>query len=272
MSTISCIIVNYNQPDHLQECLRALEPAFGNALTETVVVDNASHDPDRAREICAAYGGQVQFIGNQVNMGLAGAANLALSRTTGDYAFNLNPDVRASREAALELARLLDRNPRAGVAFPRLLNPDGSLQRSCRTHYDFITVLLRRIPLGKWYNGPRIRKHLMADWDHNALREIDWALGAAFMARRSALPQGRLFDDRYFLYMEDVDLCLTLRQNGWGIYYVPTAVMIHHHLRASRKKTISRANWEHLKSYLNFLMKHGGRVGQSKFRAARLPR
>ena len=112
----------------------------------------------------------------------------------------------------------------------------------------------------------------MADWDHNALREIDWALGAAFMARRSALAKGRLFDDRYFLYMEDVDLCLTLRQNGWGVYYVPTAVMTHHHIGTSRKKAISRANWEHLKSYINFLMKHGGRTGHWRPGAARSPR
>jgi len=262
MQKLSIIIVHYNQPQHLAKCFDSIKKAHLPDPTEIIVVDNGSRNLQSVQRICSNGSGPVDLICNRTNLGLARAANLAMKRASGKYLLNLNPDVQVSRDSVLQLERYLHENPGTGIVFPRLLHPDGSLQLSCRTHYDMLTVLLRRTPLSKIYNGPRIRRHLMADWDHDKPREIDWALGAAFMVRREALPQGRIFDDRYFLYMEDVDICFTLRQRGWGVRYMPSAVMIHDHIRSSATKTISRANLEHLISFIRFQLKHrvlGGR-------------
>jgi hypothetical protein len=255
---ISIIIVHYNQPDHLERCLESIHLSQLPASTEILVIDNASKDPKRVHQICSNGCLTVKLICNPANLGLARAANIAAKKASGSYILNLNPDVMVENDAITVLEHYLDQHPHAGIAFPRLLNPDGSLQLSCRTHYDALTILLRRTPLGKLYNGPRIRNHLMTDWDHREVREIDWAVGAAFMIRREALNHGFLFDNRYFLYMEDVDLCLTLRQRGWGVYYVPSAVMTHHHIRSSGNRPLSKANWEHFKSFIRFEFKHGG--------------
>ena len=96
----------------------------------------------------------------------------------------------------------------------------------------------------------------MLDWNHSSQREVDWALGAAFILRREAVPDGRVMDERFFLYFEDVDLCLRLRKAGWKVMYNPEAVMIHHHQRESAGHNWNRAKFEHLKSWIKFAWKH----------------
>jgi N-acetylglucosaminyl-diphospho-decaprenol L-rhamnosyltransferase len=264
MKDLSIIIVHYNQPDHLERCLDSIHRSTLPASTELLVVDNGSKDLDCVRRLCSHGGLGTELVASPVNLGLARAANLAARRASGRYILNLNPDVIVHNDAIALLKRHLDENSNTGIVFPRLLNPDGSLQLSCRTHYDLLTVLLRRTPLSKFYRGMRIRNHLMADWDHGEVKDIDWAVGAAFMIRREAISNGCLFDGRYFLYMEDVDLCLTLKSQGWRIHYVPSAVMTHHHIRSSGRHPFSRANWEHFKSFIRFGIKHGGFNGKKK--------
>ena len=96
----------------------------------------------------------------------------------------------------------------------------------------------------------------MMDWDHADTREVDWVLGGAMMLRRDAIPKGNVMDERFFLYFEDVDLCLRLQKAGWKVMYYPDAVMVHHHQRASAKKIWNRAKFEHLKSWIKFSWKH----------------
>jgi N-acetylglucosaminyl-diphospho-decaprenol L-rhamnosyltransferase len=256
MSAVSILIVHYNCIDHLERCLQSIEECALPENSEIIVVDNGSRDPGAVSRACSRCGREVKAVINPVNLGLARAANQAAMLAGGGYLLNLNPDVEVQRDSVIELVRFLDDHPRAAIAFPKLFNPDGSIQLSCRTHYDLITVLLRRTPLGRVY-GARVRNHLMADWDHGSVREIDWGLGAAFMVRREALTDRRLFDDRFFLYMEDVDLCLTLRRLGWSVYYAPASRMVHHHRRESGANPWSRANWEHMKSFVRFSFKHG---------------
>jgi len=119
-------------------------------------------------------------------------------------------------------------------------------------------LLFRRTPLGKVFPNHRIiRKHLMMDWDHREPREVDWGLGACMLLRKEALGGQDIFDGRFFLYFEDVDLCLRLKEEGWKVVYYPEAVMIHSHLRHSARGVLNREKWEHLKSLIKFYFKHG---------------
>jgi GT2 family glycosyltransferase len=144
-----------------------------------------------------------------------------------------------------------------GIVFPKLLNPDGSLQYSCRTFHTFWTILMRRTPLGKMFPKSKIlRDHLMMDWDHDTIREVDWALGGCMMIRRDAVFGPKLFDERFFLYFEDVDLCYGMKKTSWKVIYNPKAVMVHHHLRESALKGLNPQKKEVIKSWVKFKLKH----------------
>jgi N-acetylglucosaminyl-diphospho-decaprenol L-rhamnosyltransferase len=183
--------------------------------------------------------------------------NIGFRRTSGTYVLVLNPDIEVRPDSIKTLIDYMESAPDVGLCAPKLLNPDGTLQYSCRTYYSLRTVLLRRTVLGRLFpDHPCVRTHLMTDWDHEGRREVDWVLGAAFMLRRSALPVEGVMDERFFLYFEDVDLCLRLHKSGWKVVYNPAAVMVHHHQRASAQGLLSRAKFEHVRSWIKFSLKH----------------
>jgi N-acetylglucosaminyl-diphospho-decaprenol L-rhamnosyltransferase len=96
----------------------------------------------------------------------------------------------------------------------------------------------------------------MMDWNHEEIREVDWGLGACMFLRRGALKGENIFDERFFLYFEDVDLCFRMRKEGWKVTYYPEAVMVHSHARQSAGGFFNRAKWEHFKSLIKFYLKH----------------
>jgi GT2 family glycosyltransferase len=100
----------------------------------------------------------------------------------------------------------------------------------------------------------------MQDWDHADVADVDWGLGAAMLVRKMALPGGQLFDERFFLYFEDVDLCLRLHRSGWKVAYNPKAVMIHQHRRDSAEAGALLAKLHHLRSLTKFLWKYRFRL------------
>src|SRR5439155_455892 len=115
-----------------------------------------------------------------------------------------------------------------------LLNPDGTLQLSARRFYNWKTLLLRRAPLGPYANLSRtLRNHLMTDWDHADTRTVDWVLGAAMLARKRAVRDVGLMDERYFLYFEDVDWCQRMWRHGYEVLYCAEATMVHEYSRGS---------------------------------------
>jgi N-acetylglucosaminyl-diphospho-decaprenol L-rhamnosyltransferase len=255
---ISIIIVHYRTPERLRECLASLREARLPEVPEILVVDNNSQCDGELRRLCnsARYPVKLRLSGR--NEGLACAANRAFRESRGEFILNLNPDVLVTGDAVARLHEHLVENPGTGVVFPKLLNPDGTLQHSCRRAYDWQTIVLRRTPLGRSQDGRRVRRHLMMDYDHKETREVDWALGAAFMMRRSAAPEHGLFDQRYFLYLEDVDLCADMWKRGWKVVYHPDAIMVHDHRRGSAGNPLGRENRSHLVSCLRYCLKHRG--------------
>jgi hypothetical protein len=184
--------------------------------------------------------------------------NQALLAAAGRYVLILNPDIEVLPGSIDELATHLDRNPQTGIAGGKLLNPDGTLQYSCRTFYTLSTLLHRRTPIGKLFPNSRVvRDHLMMDWDHDSVREVDWMLGACLMVRRDAIREVGLMDERFFMYFEDVDWCYRMKQHGWQVVYVPAARMRHVHRRDSAKGggLLNRRLMAHLNSMFRFFDK-----------------
>lgn len=251
---VSIIIISYNTKDFLAACITTLYERTHDLSFETMVIDNASGDG--SPEMIQQQFPQVRLIRNSCNLGYARAVNQGIREARGGYFLILNPDVEVTEGAIRELWSFMERNPRAGIAGAKLINPGGTLQASCRTFYDLRIVLLRRTLLGKVFpNSKTVRKHLMLDWDHNSERQVDWIIGACMMVRRQAYESLGGMDERFFLYLEDVDWCYRMKAHGWPVYYVPSAVMKHCHRRESAKLLPDRKLLAHLASTFRFFDK-----------------
>jgi GT2 family glycosyltransferase len=253
--TLSIVIVNFQARSLLEKCIISVLASGIRWPFEMFVVDNDSKDG--SEELIAERFPEVRLIKNHKNVGFARAANSAFIHCKGRYLLVLNPDIEVSIGAINSLLDYMESRPKVALASPKLLNSDGTLQYSCRTYYSFYIAMMRRTILGKLFPNHRIiRDHLMMDWDHADTREVDWVLGGAMMLRRQAFSDQQVMDERFFLYFEDVDLCLRLRKAGWKVMYYPDAVMVHHHQRASAMGIWNHAKFEHIKSWVKFLWKH----------------
>jgi len=253
LTDVSVIIVSYRTPDLLRACLERLGEDPARHPRDILVVDNASGDT--SVEVARGFPG-VRVIALNRNLGFAGGVNQGIAAARGAYLFIMNPDVETKPGALDLLADFLDAHPETGIAAPKLLNTDGSLQYSCRRHYTLKTIVLRRTILGRMFpNASSLRWHLMMDYDHAAPRAVDWVAGAAMLARREAIEDVGTMEERYFLYFEDIDWCTRMQARGWQVHYVPEAVMVHHWQRASLG--LGLAARRHLRSGLRFYERWG---------------
>lgn len=251
MPDVVISIVNYHQPEFLERCLTQLETLTPPSSWATIVVDNESSD--EAAEWIRDRHSWVRLIVSKENLRFGGGHNLAYAESDSRLFFVLNPDVIVLPGSLEALVNAFAAYPKAAVIGPRLLNPDRTPQHSARRFYDWWTVLGRRLPLP---GRQRIHSnHLMRDCDLSTTQPVDWVLGAAMGIRRAAFGSERLFDPRYELYFEDVDLCYFAQKAGWQVLFCPEAVMIHDHQRASAKRLFDSAARQHFTSWLKFYRK-----------------
>lgn len=262
---ISIIIVNYKSRVKTLKCLAALEASdFASLNCEVIIVDNASGDrfDDYQSHVFPLH-----IIYSSKNLGMGGGNNLGIQEARGEYILVLNPDTVPAPGAIKKLYEYLGANSKATLVGPKLLNPDGSIQWSCSRFPNFFMPFLRRTFLGDYFAEIR-DSFTMSDFDHTDIREVDWLMGSCLMFRRQlALNSGNflklLFDDRYFMYFEDIDLCRQIWENGGKVVFLPEAEVIHDHARASAKypwyiapfkDRLARA---HIVSWMRYFLKWG---------------
>jgi len=251
MKDVTLSIVHYRQPGLLERCLAQLESLSLPDTWETILVDNSPEVG--AADIVHQRFPWVSLLPARRNLGFGGGHNLAYVHSGGSVFFVLNPDIVVLPGALEALIRVLDEHPKAALVGPCLLNPDRTSQHSARRFYDWRTVLSRRLPLP---GRERISDyHLMKDCDLSQIQPVNWVLGAAMAIRRSAFDRLNLFDNRYKLYFEDVDLCYFAQKAGWEVLYCPEAKMIHDHQRASAKGLLSPVLRHHFRSWVKFYLK-----------------
>jgi hypothetical protein len=251
---LSVCVVTWNARDDLRRCLQSLFESPRNISCEVIVIDNAS--TDESAKMVADEFPQARLIVNPTNAGFARANNQAIREARGKYVLLLNPDTIVHGEALERLVTWMEQHPDVGAAGPRLLNPDGSLQYSCRAFPTLGAGFFRQTPLGSLFPGNRfVRQYLMTDWDHTVEREVDWLSGAALMVRRDVLDSVGLLDEGFYMYCEDVDWCYRMRQHGWRVCYVPHAV-ITHAIGGSSNQCQARMIVERHKSMWRYYLKH----------------
>lgn len=256
---VSIVIVNYNQKNLLKECLKGILLVKPKLNYEIIVVDNNS--TDGSQEIIKNYESKIEnfkYIFNKKNLGFASGCNAGIKIAQGKYILILNPDIVVLENSIEEIYKFMEENQDVGIAGPKLLNPDHSIQPSCYRYPTLLIPILRRTFLGKFkWAKKKMDQYLMADFDHLKKKEVDWLLGACLMIRKKMLDEIGLFDERFFLYFEDVDLCRRAKAVGWKVYYYPSSEMVHYYQRASasQQSIFSKITWIHILSAIKYFLK-----------------
>jgi GT2 family glycosyltransferase len=228
MTPIAVAIVNYNTREHLHACLATVQL---EAPSEVVVVDNASSDG--STEMVRADYPWVALHANKTNLGYGAAANQAIASCSAEYVLLLNSDTLLQAGALMALSGYLDLHPHAAIVGPHLVEADGTLQASC---YPFPTPLntflensTSAILLGRLIRRhiPLLRNFYLRTWPHTSARVVPWLKGAALAIRRTAFDAVGGFDESYFMYFEDADLCYRLNAAGWKVHFVPITTVVH---------------------------------------------
>lgn len=227
---LSAIIVNWNTKDLLINCLNSLFLDSFSDEFDVWVVDNASIDG--SQEIIRAQFPKVKLISTSQNIGFGAANNLAILQSKGDYIWLLNPDTYIKSGAISALVKFMHDNPRAGAAGSLLLNTDRSLQTSCAPFPTITREIWRLFHLDKlWTYGI----YNQNQWNRNEPKEVDVIKGASLILRREAIEEVGIFDEDYFMYTEEVDLCYRLHNAGWKLYWIPQSEVIHYGGRSTQQ-------------------------------------
>jgi N-acetylglucosaminyl-diphospho-decaprenol L-rhamnosyltransferase len=234
MFDLSIVVVSWNVRDLLHRCLASLAGAVRHLSCETFVVDNASGDGSAG--MVRSEFPQVHLVENTENLGFTRANNQAIVRAEGRYILLLNPDTEVLGDALEEMVSFMDANPEAGVAGPQLVYADGSVQSSRRRFPDLKTLFVESTVLQRLFaRSSIIKRYYVLDRPHDVVQDVDWVVGACLMTRRQAVEAAGLMDERFFMYSEEMDWCLRMKQKGWRVVYLPDARVMHHEARSSEQ-------------------------------------
>jgi len=271
---IDVVVVCWNDKDKITVALDSVlalpEVIDDPALVNIIVSDNGSSDGSRTflRE---RYGERVQIVENGENLGFAAACNRAFAVTAAPYVFLLNPDAQLRPGALTAILTFMDAHARCGIAGSRIYNYDGSVQQSVGEFDTWAGAFLRSSAWGEWplfrrfANGASLR-----NWSYDTERRVDLAIGAALVLRRAMIDEIGPFDERFFLYHEEVDYAKRAAAAGWETWFVPASEAVHEgqgsakgqYSVEARKQRSRRKYWIKHHGYLWFAALNVALVGR----------
>ncbi|NDJ36636.1 MAG: glycosyltransferase family 2 protein [Chloroflexi bacterium] len=266
MTDLGIVIVNWNTRELLRRCLETVFASTGAVTVEVIVVDNASSDGSAAM-VAEAFP-QAHLIANGDNLGYPKANNqglraLGFAESGGTpteqaprYAILLNPDTELPPDALAEMTAYMDAHPDVGVAGPKLVLPDGSLDLACRRSMPSPEVAFFHFSrLSRLFPQSRVfARYNLTFLDENQTSEVDSVVGAFMMVRAACIATVGMLDEMFFMYGEDLDWAKRIKEAGWRVMYYP-AVEVKHVKRAASSKS-KRAQFEFKRAFLLFYRKH----------------
>jgi len=253
---VSVIIVNWNTKDLLSQCIESIKTHTKKISFEIIVVDNFSSDG--SPEMVERNFPEVILFKNKKNKGFGQANNQGLARARGKYVLFLNSDVVINENCLDDMFDFMEKNPEVGASSCKLTFPDGSLQHSCRKFPSFKVFFLMLLGLRAFFPNMKVfREYLMLDWDHSDEREVDQIMGSFMFIRKDVLNKIGSFDERYWMYFEEVDLCLRMKKAGWRVVHYPFASAIHFLSKSSEQWGEIRRINEFQSSLLKYFKKNG---------------
>jgi GT2 family glycosyltransferase len=235
---VSVVIVNYNVKEFVQNLLYSLEKALRNIEAEIIIVDNASDDG--SVELIREKFPYVRLVASPQNLGFGKANNLGFQMAKGKYLFILNPDTLVREDTLDKLISFFERTPEAGMIGCKILNPDGTLQLSCRRGFPSpwnsfckVTGLSSLFPKSRIF-----AKYNLTYLDEDEINEVDALSGSCMLMRKEAYDKTGGFDEQFFMYGEDLDLCYRVQKAGYKVFYVPETQIIHYKGESTKRSSL----------------------------------
>jgi len=252
---LSIIIVNYNVKEFLLNLLHSIEKASEHLTKEIIIVDNASDDG--SVEFIRSKFPSVILIDNKTNVGFGKANNQGLAVAKGEYILLINPDTVVSEDTFEKMIAFFNSHPEAGLAGCKILNSDGSLQLACRrsfpgpwTSFTKVTGLSTLFP-----NSRLFAKYNLTYLDENKTYEVDAISGSFMMMKKEVYEKTGGFDEQFFMYGEDLDLCYRIKKAGFKVYYVHTSRIIHYKGESTKRSSLDETKIFYDAMYV-FVKKH----------------
>lgn len=264
---VSVVIVSFNTCALLRECILTLKRESGDLNCETIVVDNASRDG--SADMIAQEFPEITLIRSDQNLGFAAANNLGFAQAHAPYVVLLNSDAFVKPEAMQRAVAYMQANPRTGLAGAKLVGRQDEWQPSARMFPSLLNHFLMISGLSGKYRQSKFFGRVDRTWaDPEQAASVDWVPGAFSIVRRDVLEQVQYFDERFFLYYEEVDLCRRIRNAGYDIWYLPDVEVVHIGGESSRtvgdvtmSERGAQINLWQMRSALMYFYKHHGNSG-----------
>jgi GT2 family glycosyltransferase len=252
---LSIIIVNYNVKEFLQNLIHSIEKASTKITKEIIVIDNASDDG--SVEFLKEKFPQIRLIANKINLGFGKANNIGLKQATGKYILLINPDTIVAEDTFEKMIQFFETNKNVGLAGCKILNPDGTLQLACRrsfpgpwTSFTKVTGLSLLFPKSKLF-----ARYNLTYLDENQSYEVDAISGSFMIMRREVYKKVGGFDEQFFMYGEDLDICYRIQKAGFKVFYVHTTQIIHYKGESTKRSSLDETKVFYNAMHL-FVKKH----------------
>ena len=255
MIDLSIIIVNYNVKEFLLNLLDSIRIASINISVETIVVDNASDDG--SVEILRNRFPGVKLIANKINVGFGAANNQAMKIAGGKYFMLINPDTIVREDTFIKMIDFFEHSPQAGIAGCKVLNPDGTLQLACRRSFPGPWVSFTKVTgLSKLFAKSRIfARYNLTYLNENETYDVDAVSGAFLMLRKDVYEKVGGFDEQFFMYGEDLDLCYRVQKSNFKVFYVHSTEIIHYKGESTKRSSLDETKVFYNAMHL-FVRKH----------------
>ncbi|MBD3330696.1 glycosyltransferase [Candidatus Peregrinibacteria bacterium] len=257
---LSITIVNYNQKYFPRFCLESLKKSSFEGGMEVIFCDNNSKDESLDFLKKAAEKKDIVLVEPGRNLGYGAGHNFAAREAKGKYILILNTDITVERDTLQKMVDYLDGRKDIGILGPKLMYHNGEIQQSCRRNFSITDLFIKRTFLRKiWPFKARYEKYVMDDFNHASIQEVDLITGAFMLMPKEVFDEVNGFDERYFLFMEDFDLCRKVKDAGYKVVYYPEAKAIHYHKRLTQgslwKIIFNKVSWLHFASAVKYHLK-----------------
>ena len=261
MKKLAIITINHHHGEMIKKMVESLLVLEADRKFELFVINNLKDEGTTQWLEQAVL--NVRVVDNPQPQGFSTNINRIISvHPKFDFYLLLNPDVICLPGMIDRLLGLMETDPQVGVAGPQLMDMDGTVQPSRRRFATFPVLMMRALHLDALFKRLKaVDRYLMAGEDFDAVTEVDWVTGAVMLLRKTALDEVGLFDERFFMYFEDEDLCCRMWRKDWKVCYIKEAKAYHAHIAEGRKKVLSKANFRHIASAFKMLAKYGGKIG-----------
>jgi len=252
---LSIIIVNYNVKEFLQNLLHSIEKASSNIVKEIIVVDNASDDG--SVEVIKEKFPSVKLLENKINVGFGRANNQGLAIAKGKYFLFINPDCIVSEDTLDKMISFFESHPDCGLAGCKILNSDGTLQLACRRSFPGPWTSFTKVTgLSNIFSSSRIfARYNLTYLDENKTYEVDAVSGSFMMIRKEVYQKTGGFDEQFFMYGEDLDLCYRVQKNDYKVFYVHSTQIIHYKGESTKRSNLDETKLFYDAMHL-FVKKH----------------